>query len=506
MNVKVQLFFRRTSAVCVSLAALCLIGLVYSSTFRSKQPTAPPSNLSPAIGVAEIDKPFSYASVQTVTVPKVVILSAENLSSGHDEESVNSFAEQEAAAGFGNKDSQAWRLSNPRANSRQGMIYLLQSQPAFGLPKAGGSAVTARQMLAASAAQYLDTPFSSLFSSVFKHGSEEGMLAADALRPKDPTANPFSEAKQKAEAEAPAPAPSTPKETPPPADQSAKSTPSAPITAPKSKPFDGPYTFVGDFNGDGTLTAMSANRVDDGTFVFADGKRTFSLFINPATVESQRSFAVDDFSGDEVADLVVTSRSALFGAVMLGDGQGDFQLADTFVTGYEPTVALAGLLQGTQRDILSVDMRSGAVTTFRKQEHYDRVLGQNLISFLPDFVARVTETAATPDCFLAAQAGKAVQAYQWQDDGSLSPSDDRIPSNPSISVYKDFLQEGATGVLQVYQVGSNASALLTTSHGQSFNVANFRVFPKIFLAVGSLTKGGTLDVAVAYLLSTTPSN
>jgi hypothetical protein len=108
------------------------------------------------------------------------------------------------------------------------------------------------------------------------------------------------------------------------------------------------------------------------------------------------------------------------------------------------------------------------------------------------------------DRFIAAQAGKAVQVYQWQDNGTLASSSDSIPPDPSIALYKDFLQEGATGILQVYQVGSSASVLLTI-HRQSFNVANLRVFPQIFLVFGDLTKSGNLDVAVAYLLSSNTS-
>jgi hypothetical protein len=496
----------------MSLAVLCLIGLVYSSSFQSKPPSIHQPNAAASVGVAEVAKPFSYAiSKADAPVPKAVIVSAENLPVPPDDLRMEMLAAEQAQARSGGDIAPVWNPATPSTVAvRQGMLYRL-SLPTFSSTKSASSSATPRQLLAASAAQYLDTPFHSLFASVFKHGSEESLSAPDPVKPKDQAPNPFSEAKLKAEAEAPPPTPvaatpppAPPKETPPPADQNVKPTPSTPITVPKPAAPDGPYTVLGDFNGTGVLAAMSASRIDDGTFAFADGQRTFNLYINPTAVELQRSFAVDDFNGDGMADILVTSRAALFGALRLGDDKGDFQLADTFVTGYEPTVPVPGLLQGTQRDILSVNMRTGAVVTFRKQDRYGRVLGQNLINFLPDFVARATEMASDSDRFIAAQAGKAVQVYQWQDNGTLASSSDSIPPDPSIALYKDFLQEGATGILQVYQVGSSASVLLTI-HRQSFNVANFRVFPQIFLVFGDLTRSGNLDVAVAYLLSSNTS-
>jgi hypothetical protein len=511
MNVEARIFFRRKLVVCMLVAALCLIGLVYSSSFQSKPQITPPIKTATSLGVAEIAKPFSYSAKQaTASQPKMVIVSAEDIRVAPDKETLEVVAADKINARSAGNDASFRRPTNPDVvSARPGMLFLRQSLPTWGSSKSAA----ARQMLAASASQYLDTPFNALFASVFKHGSEEGMLAADAAKPRDSSVNPFSEAKQKAEAAAPppapvaaAPSPATPRETPPPADQSSKPTPSTPIGVQKPAPFDGPYTFVGDFAGNGTLSALSANRVDDGIFTFADGQKTFSLYINPSAVELQRAFAVEDMNGDGKMDLLVTSRAALFGALRVGDDNGNFALQDVFVTGYEPTVPVAGLLQGTNRDILTVDMRSGAVTTFRKQDRYTRVLGQNLINFLPDFVARVTEMASDSDRFFAAQSGKTFQAYQWQGDGTLAPSCDNIQPDSTITVFKDFLQEGAAGLLQVYQAGSNASALLTTSHGLSFNVANFRVSPRIFLAIGNFTKGGTLDVAVAYLLPNTPSN
>ena len=80
--------------------------------------------------------------------------------------------------------------------------------------------------------------------------------------------------------------------------------------------------------------------LNETTFVFPDGRRTFSLFVNPSAVEEQRSLAIEDITGDGNVDLLVTSHANLFGGVFMGDGKGNFALLDTFVSGYEPVVAV----------------------------------------------------------------------------------------------------------------------------------------------------------------------
>lgn len=505
MSAKLYLADRRMKVIGVFAVMLCLMGLVFSSSFQTNSLPIQPVKQASSTGIAEIAKPFSYAkSKADAPAPRAVVVAAEALPIPADELSTEPEVLNGDTLRPGSAAAHAWNGTPAgSAFTRPSMLFLRQSLPTYRSLKGAVS----QNALAASTAQYLDAPFNSLFASIFKHGNEEGFAAADPTRPKDQIPNPFSEAKQKAEAEAQPPvaatAPPPAKDSPPPSKDTANGDRSAnagasPVTTPKPV---ARYTVVGDFDGTGVLTALDANRVDNGTFSFHDGQRTFSLSINPAPVELQRSFAVDDFDGDGSADLLVTSRASLFGGVMYGDGNGNFQLGDWFVTGYEPTVPVAGLMRGGQRDILSVNMRTGAVVTFRKQGRYSRILGQGLITFLPDFVARATEAVSGSDRFIAAQAGRSPQVYAWQDDDTLATSNDSLPSDPSITVYKDFLQVGATDCLQVYQVGASASVLLTTGHGQSFNVANLRLLPQIYLVVGDLSNQGTLDVAVAYLLS-----
>ncbi len=506
----------------VILTGLCVIGWVYSDALQLKDRTSSPAPAVAVAGIAEISKPFSYANSTAKThAPKIVTISAEDLPALEPESRKTQGEERESAqpALAASYSAPDWLPTPGRYEaSRQGMLSFRRSLPTFDQTR---STIRSRNLSAAGAARYLDTPFNSLLDSVFKRSSDETVQAVDFSRQKQDVRNPFTEAKQKADSEPlpaaaaapPAPPPAPPaKDTASPADQNANaapppSQPPASGGAPKPTTPEGPLLVLGDFSGTGTMEAWSASRIDDGTFAFKDGQRTFNLYINPEAVGFQRSFAIDDFNGDGIADLLVTSRAALAGGVLLGDGKGNYKLSDTFITGYEPVVPVPGRMGDGSREILSVDVRTGSIQTFRRIDSggYCQVRGQATINFIPDFLARVTEIDSGKDSFIAAQSGKAAAVWRWQEDGSLSSSGESIPPAPSVSIFKSFLQDNAQSNLQIYQVGSSASVLLINSQGNSFNVANFRVTPQIFLMVGDLLKRGTLDVAVAFLLSSTPA-
>jgi hypothetical protein len=519
MRRQLKVIRKRHIAISVILAGICIIGLVYSDALQQKDRLR--SHPAPAIvpGIAEISQSFSFAnSTAKAPAPKVVIVSAENLMKPDIAAAEEAGGDLDIAqAGGPTQLYPSGILSPGRLEiSRPSILYLRRTMPTF--DKRSNYAVgPSRSVFAASAARYLDTPFNSLLDSVFKR-TEDASFFSDSSQQKQDSRNPFTEARERVDSEA---SPSTPvaaappaappaKDPPPSGDQTAKNTPPAssqPPTgggAPKPAAPEGSILVLGDFSGNGTLEARSASQIADGIFSFADGQlRTFSLFVNPAAVELQRSFAIDDFNRDGMPDLLVTSRAALLGAILTGDGNGNFALADAFATGYEPTVPVPGRLRETHREILSVNVRTGLVQTFRKTDGYRLARGQSAINFVPDFLARVTEMNSGEDCLLAAQSGKSALVYEMHEDSSLNESGDDMPSASSLSIDKDFLNENALGNLQVYQVGSSASILLTNSHRASFNVANFRLHSQIFLIVGDVTGRGTLDVAVGYLLSST---
>jgi hypothetical protein len=205
-------------------------------------------------------------------------------------------------------------------------------------------------------------------------------------------------------------------------------------------------------------------------------------------------------NGDGNMDLLQTSRAALFGAMFLGDGIGNFNYANYFLTGYEPAVAVPGPTGDGGREVLVMDLRTGNFTAFRPSEIY-LPYRQGALGFIPDYMAHLVELATGTDYLMAAQAGNAPRLYQWSQGANLVASSQALPGDPSISVVNNSQSTNTLGSLQVFQTGAYASVLLTNNQGQSFNVANMHVSSKIFLVIGNVENSGTLDVGVAFLVS-----
>ncbi len=365
------------------------------------------------------------------------------------------------------------------------------------MERAAASPETAAQVI-------FNEPFGSLFASIFRKGSESAGTLAQASG--DESRNPFREAKQRQESTPSIAEPTTPAgvNSPPSVADTKPETPSAHIEGNASTPPAEPrFIFLGDFDGAGALRVERADRLDERTFTFPDAQRTFNLFINPSAVEFERSFAIDDLNNDGLVDLLVASRAGLFGGVLLGEADGNFRLADAFLTAYEPTVVTLGQVHNGMHDIVALNCRTGVVTTFRADDRY-RPLHTQSLGFAPDYVAHLASQDDGRDYLMAARAGDQEFVYRWYDDGRLEDSGQNLPGDPSVSFGADPLLQNVVSSLLVYQIGSEASITLSNGRGQSFNVANMRVRPNVFLAIGDLSNRGTLDVAFAFAIAKVP--
>jgi hypothetical protein len=356
-----------------------------------------------------------------------------------------------------------------------------------------------------SSAANLNASFNKLFASVF--GSAR--IDEPALFAKDELSNPFTEARQKQESsasqtsdtktDATANKSQSKKQASSTGDTKTDSSDSQTIITGSGIPAGNRFLVIGDFDGSGVLKTAFAERKDDTTFVTEDGARDFNLYINSAPVEQHRAFCIDDVNGDGYWDLLVTSESWLFGSVMLGDGHGKYQYFDSFVTGYVPTIPAAGPFHGDMREILTVNMRSGVLNTFRSTEHY-RAYQTGRLSFVPNYLLHMVAPDSSLDYLLFANEQGPEQIYGWSIDNDLVPTADRLGADPTVL-------SGGLGSysLQAYQVGSYASIVLKNG-GASFNVANMRVHPNVFIIIGDLQEQGFKDVAVANLLAFTPKS
>jgi len=352
------------------------------------------------------------------------------------------------------------------------------------------------------AALALNGSFNQLFSSVFRKQNE------DSLAERDELPNPFTEAKEKESASQPESKPSqvekpaaieqnAAKEQNTARDSKPASANPAPIVAAGGDAASEYALVIGNFDGSGVLAFSKARRVSDTKFVSADGEREFDLWINTAAAELQSAFYLDDLNGDGIPDLLVTSRPSLLGGVLLGDGNGSYQLVDNFVTGYNPVVPSAGPFRDGSREILTVNMQTGSLSVFRATGRYRRIQ-ETPLPFVPDYLLHLIKSLDSTDFLLTSQVGGANQSLDWKDDGTIETSSDIFAADPFV-----FATGLGSDSVQAYQRGSYASIMLT-SQGYSFNVANMRLFPEVFLVIGDLQRNGLTDVAVGNLKSFTP--
>ena len=349
----------------------------------------------------------------------------------------------------------------------------------------------------------LNTPFSQLFSSLFQPVKSEDAASSG----RDDPPNPFTEARQKRASSTDSSASGTKADTQ--ADKNTETQSSAETsktesadsaTVPSGSGTAAPvwFTIIGDFNGSGTLQAIPARRLSDTRFVSGNGEYEFNLYINSAAAEQQRSFCIEDLNGDGTPDLLVANRSALFGGVLFGDGEGGYRVADRFLTGYEPVVPGAGPFRDGYREILTVNTRTGVLKTWHADDHY-RLSQTEELPFVPDYVLHLVAQDTAAEYLMAARIGGEEQILSWADDSRLRATAQTLPAEALV-----FKNDFGSDSLRAYQVGDYASIVLT-SQGQPFNVANLHLFPRIFLVVGDLQRRGKTDVAVGNLQSFTPS-
>ena len=346
----------------------------------------------------------------------------------------------------------------------------------------------------------LNSSFGRFFSNVFGSGGNEGASLFDD----EEFPNPFTEARQKQESLAVSAgeedsAVKSAEQAEDSSDISQQtSTDKAALASVGGTPVDDRFLIIGDFDGSGLLRAIEAKRINWASFVSEEGEFGFNLFISPSAADYRGAFSVDDMDGDGDPDLLMAIRGALFGGVLLGDGNGGYELADKFVNGYESNIPFAGPFHEGRREILTVNTVSGVVTTYQKTVNYKKSR-QEKLAFVPDYVLHLVEQDTSFDYIQAGQTEGAAEILRWENDGRLKPAAVQLPWD--IRVWSGNYKSDS---VDIYQVGSYASVVIT-SQGQPFNVANMRIFPQVFLIIGDLDQLGFSEVGIGNLEFFTPA-
>jgi len=109
---------------------------------------------------------------------------------------------------------------------------------------------------------------------------------------------------------------------------------------------DGYGVAVGDFNGDGAQDLVITEFFNTVTVVLGDGNGSFQVAPKLEAGDAPWSVAVGDFNGDGVQDLVVANNYSNNASVLLGNGNGTFRGARNFAAGNFPRSVAVGDFNG----------------------------------------------------------------------------------------------------------------------------------------------------------------
>lgn len=495
-----MLVFRSAGHGTLKLARwlICFLPLLSAGCFDSPSAYENSANKR-ELGIAALSRFFSFGRTAPAEIPQAAV-SAEVIASATDAFAV--YAQKaddfpglsEEITAFQNLGFQGENLQIPENMfvEEEGSISPTGAAKPEGVMNSAGIM-----------SLVLNGRFSQIFSSLFHPGRSDETAPGS----RDDLPNPFTEAKQQI---TPSSSSGNSEGSPTAAGKTGSGTSNSNDASP-TKPSDpampsgrfpalsaGGFLILGDFDGSGTLRAKPALRSNDTVFISEDGRREFSLFINAAAAEQKRAFYVDDMNGDGNPDFLVTSWMGLSGGVFLGDGLGGYQLADKFLTGYEPVIPCAGPYRNGKREIVTVNTTNGRLKTFYSDDRY-RPSQAGDLGFVPDYLMHLAAQESSQEFLLAAQLKGMHQIWVWKENSRLEGSTEALPVEPLV-----YTGEFGSDSLRAYQVGPYASVVLT-SRGWSFNIANFRMFPNIFLVIGDLKGRGQTDAAVGTLVSFIPA-
>jgi hypothetical protein len=200
---------------------------------------------------------------------------------------------------------------------------------------------------------------------------------------------------------------------------------------------------VGDFNADGNPDLVVSN-VGNGlatiSVLMGNGDGTFQLPVTQVVGNYPSAVVVGDFNGDGNADIAVADRDDNTISVLLGNGDGTFQAQTTYVSGNSPVALVALSLKGDgDLDLVAVNAS-------------DNTLSVLIGNGDGTFQAQATYAVGTSPVALA--------AADLNGDGNV----DLVAANASDNTLSVLLGNG-NGTLQpqmTYSTGNSPAAVVTT--------------------------------------------
>jgi tetratricopeptide (TPR) repeat protein len=289
-----------------------------------------------------------------------------------------------------------------------------------------------------------------------------------------------------------------------------------------------PYSVaVGDFNGDGHADLAVANFLANGTvsLLLGNGNGTFRAAQSYAAGNGPSSVAVGDFNGDGHLDLVVALNNATGTgstvAILLGNGNASFQAATSYPVGVvtqvgpNPWCVAVGDLNGDGISDLAVSCLQGSVNvllgngdgTFQAAQTYPvgSCFIDNPIPARNSVVIGDFNGDGKPDLAVVNSQGNNVSVLLSNGDGTFPAAPNYSAGSYPIQVaVGDFNHDGILDLAVLNSGGSvvpqqgTVSILLGKGGGTFESAVNYMTgLSPDGVAVGDFNGDGILDLAVA---------
>ena len=264
---------------------------------------------------------------------------------------------------------------------------------------------------------------------------------------------------------------------------------------------------VGDFNGDGKPDLAVVNSYSNNvSILLGNGDGTFQIHVDYPTGAQPGSVAIGDFNGDGKLDLAVVNSYSNNVSVLLGNGNGTFQPAVSYGTGSgtgPAFVAVGDFNHDGKLDLAVANSNSTYVSvllgngdgTFQTAVNYD-VGGAPTSIAVGDFNhdGKLDLAVAVP----VPGPSTYVSVLLGNGDGTFQTAVNyNAPYAPDAVAVGDFNGDGNLDLV-VGNRSSNISVFLGNGDGTFRTAVNYSAgYNPSSVAVGDFNNDGTLDLAVA---------